>query len=331
MQTFNAAFKVAGTGSFRLASCQFLKSKDTDGFGGNLQNIPDEQRRVFIPRDGCAFVQDDLEGAEAVVVALLCMEGNFRELIRLSIKPHNFLCVKLFPEQFADLITATAIATLIPAVLKSHPGYKDIVNLCKKLKREYDLAKRTVHGSNYSMGWRTFQETVLKGTRGSVVLSAAQAKAFLATYFELFPEVKFFQAGIEESVKNGVTIRNLFGHPVTFVARFTTALARTGISWIPQSTVGQCSNIAALKLQDYIVENKKSWNILNIVHDSILAECPIHESILCANIMRDCMLFEFTSPIDNWKCQIKVERQIGMNWGKYDEKENPEGLKVYNE
>lgn len=328
MQTFNAAFKVAGTGSFRLASTQWLKAKALDGYGGNLQNIPDEQRRTFIPRPGYKFIQDDLEGAEAVVVALLCPEGNFRDLIRLKIKPHNFLCIRLFPEKFAEHITPQEIDTLTPKFLAAHPNYKAIIKLCKALKTEYDLAKRTVHGSNYSMGWKTFQETVLKGTRGSVVLTAAQAKRLLSTYFELFPEVKFFQTGLEEAVRQGITIRNLFGHPVTFIARFTTALARTGISWIPQSTVGQCSNIAALKLQTYITQTNKFWNILNIVHDSILAESPILEAEHCAQVTADCMTFEFTSPLDGWTCKIGVEKSVGDNWGKFDEVENPGGMKV---
>jgi len=328
MQTFNAAFKVAGTVSCRLASCQFLQAKNKDGYGGNLQNIPDDQRRVFIPRPGYKFIQCDLEGAEAVAVALLCGEGNFRELVRLKIKPHNFLCIKLFPEKFSAFLEPMEIHILLPSYLKSHKNYKDIVKHCKLLTTEYDLAKRTVHGANYSMGWKTFQETVLKGTRGAVVLTAKQAKTFLATYFELFPEVKTFQATIETYVKDGVTIRNLFGQPVSFIARFTTALARTGISWIPQSTVGQCSNIAAVKLQDYIVSNNLSWNILNIVHDSILLEAPSHQADQAAAVTADCLSFEFTSPIDGWKCRIGVEKQLGDNWGKWNETENPNGLKV---
>lgn len=475
--TFNAAFKVAGTASFRLASTQWLKTKGV-GYGGNLQNIPDEQRRVFIPRPGYTFVQCDLEGAEAVAVALLVPEGNFRDLVRLGIKIHNYLCIKLFPELFTHLGITPA---LTPAELKAHPSYKAFVKYVKSLRREYDLAKRTVHGcltgkheiltrngwlplykavddetleicvvnrdgsthferpayvhkyeyhgdlytfygagfrmtttpdhgiavlepaakqiikiradsmpyyrnvtvpvlstlnakmcgkeltgtplrhasatnvycyttstglflvrsgdsdatepyvtgnSNYGMAWKTFQDTVLKGTRGRVVLTAAEAKRFLAIYFEVFPEIKFFQIGLEEAVKNGVTIRNLFGHPVTFVRRFTADLARTGISWIPQSTVGQCSNIAAIKLAVYIRECNKTWIINNIVHDSILAEAPADEVAELVNITAQCLTFAFKSPLDGWECTIGVEKQVGKNWGKYDETENPDGMKV---
>lgn len=629
--TFNAAFKVAGTASFRLASTQFLKTRGV-GYGGNLQNIPDEQRRVFIPRPGNTFVQCDLEGAEAVAVALLVPEGNFRDLVRLGIKIHNFLCIKLFPEKFTALDISPA---LTPAELKAHPNYKAFVKYVKSLRREYDLAKRTVHGcltadhevltpagwrpieqvtrearptiyvydpatktgrfeaveslvfhdydgdlheitnaygtmscvvtqehrmpyvtnkrfkvatpaqlprgcslpcanffeptrgypsaiprlvaalhadgyidpyervifhfkrerkikrlllllkdagygaqritenkdgtttivcdamissllitygkaltwnwlkfdadfiyaylweciewdghqgptyqafhtvnkehaeiahtlcrlvgigstlhaterdetrqtlyriglngrrfiayesckhevrkclfsesvycfktstgffyvrranaihitgnSNYGMAWKTFLETVLKGTRGRVVLTAAEAKRFLAIYFEVFPEIKFFQIGLEEAVKNGVTIRNLFGHPVTFVRRFTTDLARTGISWIPQSTVGQCSNIAAVKLDEYIRANNKPWLINNIVHDSILAEAPADQVQELADVTAKCLTFTFQSPLDGWECTIGVEKQIGSNWGKHDETENPNGMKV---
>ena len=43
-------------------------------------------RRLFIPRPGFRFVQNDLEGAEAVAVALYVTEGHFRELVRRKIK-----------------------------------------------------------------------------------------------------------------------------------------------------------------------------------------------------------------------------------------------------
>lgn len=326
--TFNAAFKVAGTISSRLASTQLLKAPKRPGFGGNLQNVPDEIRRAFIPRPGFIFVQCDLEGAEAVVVALLCREGNFRELVRRRIKIHNFVCVRRFPTAFVDLIDIQLIQELTPQTFNIHPNYKEIVKRCKKLTREYDLAKRIVHGSNYSMGWATFRDTVLKGTKGKTVLTAKEAKDSLAGYFELFPEVHEYQQETDQLVREMGTLRNLFGQPCPIVGKYSPDLGRKAISWVPQSTVGCCTNIAAVRLQNLIVTNNHRWNILNIVHDSILAECPLGEEQNLATAMSTAMTFEFKSPKDDWTFAIGVEKQIGMNWGKYNETENPNGLKV---
>lgn len=161
--TFNAAFKVAGTTSFRLASSQFLKT-NRRGYGGNLQNIPDHQRRVFIPNPGNVFVQNDYEGAEAVAVALLVPEGRFRELVRLGIKIHNYIGLRLFPDRFAHLGLS---ADMQPADLKAHVNYKEFVKLIKRMHREYGLAKRTVHGCLTAdhevltpQGWRPIAEAL---------------------------------------------------------------------------------------------------------------------------------------------------------------------------
>jgi DNA polymerase I-like protein with 3'-5' exonuclease and polymerase domains len=327
--TFNAAFKVAGTISSRLASTQLLKAPKRPGYGGNLQNVPDEIRRSFIPRPGNVFVQCDLEGAEAVVVALLCAEGNFRELVRRRIKIHNFVCVKLFPSAFTDLIDYPSIQQLTPASFHEHPNYALIVKRCKKLTRQYDLAKRTVHGSNYSMGWQTFQDTVLKGTKGKTVLTAAEAKELLAVYFQLFPEVYDYQTRTDTAVREMSTLFNLFGQQCPIIGRYSPDLGRKAISWIPQSTVGCCTNIATCRLQDHIEAQRLPWHILNIVHDSILAECPREQGPTLAMEMAKAMSFKFVSPLDGWEFGIGVEKQIGMNWGKYNETENPDGLQVF--
>jgi DNA polymerase I-like protein with 3'-5' exonuclease and polymerase domains len=178
------------------------------------------------------------------------------------------------------------------------------------------------------MGWKTLRETVLKGTRGAVVLSAADAKRLLAKYFELFPEVQDYQRRTEQLVKEHKSVFNLFGHRAQFIGRFSGALARTVISWAPQSTVGQCTNIAAGRFQDYIDEQRLPWNLLPPVHDSILVEVPTADVEHAMYKLRLCMSFTFKSPIDGWEASIGVEVQVVDNWGKYDETENPNGMRV---
>lgn len=297
-------------------------------YGNNEQNVADGTRRLVVPPPGYKFNQNDLEGAEAVAVALLCHEGQFRECVRLKIKIHNFLCIKIFPDLFHEWITQADIDSLTPAKLHAHPKYKEIVGKCKKSKVEYDLAKRTVHGSNYSMGWRTFQDTVLKETGGKTVIDAATAKRLLGSYMELFPEIKTYQMLIEEHVKLHDQIFNLFGHGVRFIQRFTTALARLGISWGPQSTVGICTILGAIRHQSQIEAERRDWHLHNIVHDSCLQSIPEAEEELGSLALANNMSIELTSPIDGWKFRIGVERQLGYNWGKYDEEENPKGLKA---
>ena len=319
---FTSSFKPAGTKSGRLASSKFLGV-----YGSNGQNISDHMRRLFVPRPSYRFAQNDLEGAEAVAVALYVTEGNFRELVRRKIKIHNFVCVKIFQALFEKFFTKAEIDALTPQAFHESPHYKAVVAHCKSLKIEYALAKRTVHGSNYSMGWKTFQENILKETAGRVVLSAAECKRLLNSYFDLFPEVKVFQATFDKHAQEFTPFANLFGWTITCIQRYTAAVGRTCISWGPQSTVGVATIIAAQRFQEYIEREGKQWNILNIVHDSILAEAPAEEIFEAARVLAECMTFTFTSPVDGWQCTIGVEKSVGDNWGKYDD-DNPAGLKV---
>ena len=181
--------------------------------------------------------------------------------------------------------------------------------------------------SNYSMGWKTFQELILKETDGRVVLSAAECKRLLNSYFDLFPEVKVFQATFDKHAQEFTPFANLFGWTITCIQRYTAAVGRTCISWGPQSTVGVATIVAAQRFQEYIEREGKQWNILNIVHDSILAEAPAEEIFEAARVLAECMTFTFTSPVDGWQCTIGVEKSVGDNWGKYDD-DNPAGLKV---
>lgn len=297
-------------------------------WGSNFQNQPDHIRRLFIARPGRSLVQNDYEGAEAVAVALLCGEGNFRELVKQKVKHHNYMCPKLFPDTFKDLITPEEIQALRPLTIKPRPNYKDIIKRCKESKVEYDITKKTIHGYDYGMGWRTLTETVLKGTEGRIVLSPAQAKSFLGGVSAEFPEVRLFQLRAETAAKEFTPIANLFGHEIVFCKRYTSSVGRTAISWGPQSTVGICMILAACKLQDYIEAEHRDWNILTITHDSGLVDCPEDEAVECSLKLAECMDIEFTSPIDGWKYRIGIERQKGKNWGKYHERDNPLGVKV---
>lgn len=322
-ELFCSTFKVGKVISFRLASAKLFGI-----FGNNQQNVADETRRMFVPPPGFLFNQNDFEGAEAVAVAMLCTDGNFRECVRRKVKIHNFVCIKIFGSLFADYLTPAEVEALTPVSLAEHPQYKALVKRCKFLKVEYDLAKRTVHGSNYSMGWQTFQINVLKETKGRVFLTAAQCKHLLGAYFDLFPEVREYQVLTEEKTKQLEQIFNLFGHPARFVQRFTSALARLAISWGPQSTIGVATVLAALEHQSYIEKHRRNWHLHNIVHDSCLQSMPEAEAAEASDVLAKHMSIELTSPIDGWKFTIGVEKQIGRNWGKWDETENPEGLKV---
>ena len=163
-------YRVAKPSTFRLSSTSLLPKTVTfegkrkkKGWGGNLQNIEKSVRKIYIPDPGMIFVQVDQSGAEALIVAYCCIDGQYRQLFKNGIKPHSYLAMSLFkdvwPRKMLEhgLISSAEnfninelIGTPI-AQLNQHPHWKNLGNLIKHsddwplTERYYYLAKQTEH------------------------------------------------------------------------------------------------------------------------------------------------------------------------------------------
>lgn len=105
----STTYKQANSRFFRRTSSQILPKKRqtlvkgflktvTKGWGSNLQNIEKSMREIYIPDEGFIFGQNDQSGAEALIVAHLARNGNYRSLFTNGIKPHTYICVHLFKD-----------------------------------------------------------------------------------------------------------------------------------------------------------------------------------------------------------------------------------------
>ena len=335
-------YKIAGTKTFRLASSKYF------GHGGNLQNIKKQLRVVFVPDEGKIFVQVDQSGAEALIVAYCCPDGQYRKLFRHNIKPHSYLGMHLFKGVWRNkmiehgLITSTDDTFDIEAMcktpidlLKSHVHYKSLFGLIKDSddwpanERYYYLSKQTEHSSNYDIKAPMFRMNVLDKSEGEVVISKEDSELFLATKHSLFPEIREgFHRYVRYCIDNHKVIYNLHGHP--FVVTQPEILESKWKEWyaiIPQSTVGEITIIAHAYLQEYIERECRDWDVLANTHDSLLVQCPIAEALECATIMQKFMNQSFKSPIDGAEFQMKSEASAGFNWRPFKPGVNDKGLK----
>jgi len=73
-----------------------------DEYGSNMQNQPDDLRRIYGWDDGKYGVQCDQAGAEALCVAYETPPGNYRSLFENNIKVHNFLGLRLFADYWQN-------------------------------------------------------------------------------------------------------------------------------------------------------------------------------------------------------------------------------------
>lgn len=154
-------YNQAGTITFRRSSSSIMMNFITkERRGTNLQNIEKDARHIYKPDEGKIFCQDDQSGAEALIVAYLCKNGNFRSLFLNNIKPHVFVALHLFAAIWDKKINEFSkdIRINIDEFLKSDisgltsiAGWNDLDRLIKSSdnwpvsERYYYIAKQVCH------------------------------------------------------------------------------------------------------------------------------------------------------------------------------------------
>lgn len=316
-------FKVAGPETMRLASSKLL------GFyGTNLQNNTESLMCCVVPNDGNIFIQPDEAGAEALVVAHECRPARFLRLFNLGIKPHSYMALQLFTDKFRKEHAPGRYKGVDPEALATYPEVKELLKAIKDAPDEYFLGKKTIHSFNYDEGPQTFRLTTLAESEGKIVLTFKEAKDFKGVWSQTFTEVVEWQAETRAKLDRDRLLRNLFGYPRRFTRLWNDALVRQGLAFVPQSTVGTITNIAYTELFHRIRKEKLPWTLLNNKHDSLLLEVPdTTEHIEQGKAYcKQHMGRELVSSRGE-HYQMKVGLSIGHNWGHWDEKKNPNGLK----
>lgn len=185
----------------------------------------------------------------------------------------------------------------------------------------------TGNSFNYCKTAASFRFDILKESEGKVTLTLPQSELFEGIYHFLFPEIKKMQKETEELIRSTRTLRNLFGHPMHFGTHITDKIIREGVAWKFQSTVGIIGSNGFRDMQRYVETfNKTTWDVLNNKHDSVLVQCPIGEGVECAKVLAGLMGVTLTSSRGD-VFKMGTEASVGRNWAKWDEEENPEGMK----
>lgn len=293
------------------------------------------------------FVQVDQSGAEALIVAYCGEAGKYRTLFENGVKPHTYMALNLFKDVWPRKMMENKLVSALDefdideiintpiANLKSHRHWKNLANLIKDsddwplTERYYYLAKQTEHSSNYDIQPPTFRMNILEKSGGKIVISKEDAERFLGVKHALFPEIKqSYHRYVRRCVETNMCLYNLHGHPIQITDHTVEEKDwKEHYARIPQSTVGEITNIAFTRMFSYIQENNKKWDLLANTHDSYMLQCPIDEGVDCALQASKFIEQEFTSPIDGVKFRMRSEAQIGMNWAPA-KASNLDGLKT---
>lgn len=209
---------------------------------------------------------------------------------------------------------------------------------CPSTSTGYFLIRRnnkisiTGNSHNYDISPPAFRVNVLEKSKGKIALSKYDSEKYGAFYFSLFPEIKEWHQEVRNQLEATRTLYNLFGWPRYFTGEFSERFFKEAYSHTPQSTVACITRNAYIDTQTFIEEHKVDWDLLGDTHDSLFGQCPDSDIEVSAftKVMKTYIEPELTS-FRGEKFRMKSECGVGYNWGPYDEKTNPKGLKDYND
>lgn len=203
-------------------------------------------RKIFIPDPNYTIIDIDLERADAQVVAWDAGDEVLKQMFREGVDIH--------------VENARSIYNI------SISGWAALTDSMQYEKRQH--AKEGVHAVNYLTTPRT-----LAATLG---ITIHEASVFIKRWFSEHPAIPNWHIRIRAELKGTHSVSNKFGYRIYYFDRMNNVLTKA-VGWIPQSTVGLCTNFGMINLEDNIPEVQ----ILLQNHDSTVFQVP---TSLCPGI-----------------------------------------------
>jgi DNA polymerase-1 len=241
----------------------------------NLQNVPRqrEYRACFRPAEGMAIVKADYSGIELRLAAVIAGDDSMLDAFRAG----------------ADLHRRTAASVLgIPEA--------DIT------KEQRQLAKALGFGLIYGMGAQRLMGHALAGY--GVRLTEQEAIGHRNRFFATYQGLRRWHSS---QPKGAIDTRTLARRVRRGVERFT---------WKVNTPVqGSGTDGLKLALGRLWLHRREAptARLVNVVHDEIVAECPVEDAPLVAGWLRRHMT-QAMSEIVAGKVPIEVEATIAADW-----------------
>lgn len=297
------SYNIVGTTTGRFSS-----SLNDFGTGGNVQNIEERLRRMFIPDAGYKFANIDLEQADARNIGALCW-NIFRDPKYLD------AC------ESGDLHTAVSKLSNpeLPWTGDLHRD-KEIAD-STKLHRHHSVRhmnKVLGHGTTYLGGaWQMSRHTKIE----QEVIEEFQPK-----FFGTFPAIPRLHEWIWEKVKTEGHLITPFGRKRWFFGRRDDKeTLKQAVAHMGQSMTADEMNYGLLQLW-----REGICQILLQCHDSLLIQFPEdqEDKVVPAALAAMKVTLELEG---GRQFTVPLEAQVGWNWGKLIKHkdgsiENPWGL-----
>lgn len=294
------SYNIAGTSTGRFSS-----SFSEFGTGGNLQNVEESLRSIFIADKGMKMAKCDAKSGESFCVGAiiwnLFKDSKYLDACE-SGDPHTATARICWP----DLQWTGDIKKDKEIAEKPYYRHHSYRFMCKKLG----------HGTNY---------------RGKPAQLAVEAMVdrdvvedFQPKYFKAYPGILRWHATYERYLEVDGYIVTLTGRKRYFFGRRDSPdTIREMMAYDPQGSLADIVNTGMLQV----------WHARDVTlymhdHDAITVQYPEEmEDEVIPKLMKQ---LSVTVPLKHGReMVIPYDCQVGWNKGKYDEETNPDGLRDY--
>lgn len=218
------------------------------------------------------------------------MEIKKRIPVRATFRPNapNHLFVKVDYSQLEDRIGKMYCQTpdMVELANRKPWDYDAHTDNAKKIfqkdaiaKEERELGKSTVHGYWRGIGPNKLAETILKKTKGKLIVNKAKCQWLLGQFEKAMPQIKHvYMPWAREQAETGKCV-NSFGRifPTQFYKPFNEEFLRKVYSYYPQSDGCDMMMRLGVKPGDAWLKARYGYGLSMQVHDEIIASVPYED------------------------------------------------------
>lgn len=294
------SYNIAGTSTGRFSS-----SLSEFGTGGNLQNVEESLRSIFIADRGWKFAKADAKSGESYAVGGI--EWN-----------------RFGDGTYLDAVESgdvhTAVARIVwPDLAWSGDNRRDKELAEQPFYRHYSyrfMCKKLGHGSNYGGQPRTLAE--------QSKLDVGIVEEFQRKYFTAFPTHQRWQSDVDDQLRRLGYLVSLTGRKRRFFGRRTeSSTLREAIAYDPQESLATIVNLAMLRIW-----RARICPIVMHDHDALtFMYREEEEDEVIATLLNNLVV-----PIhlaNGRMLRIPYDVEVGWNKGHFHLTTNPDGLRAY--
>lgn len=250
----------------------------------NLQNIPvrtelgSEIRKMFVPADGCVFVDADYSQIELRVLAHIADDAAMQEAFRSGSDIHTSTAAQVFgvePEQVTPL-------------MRRH-------------------AKAVNFGIVYGISEFSLSE--------DIGVTRQQARQYIDQYLAHYEGVRTYMHEIVEQAKQDGYVSTLYGRrrdlPELKSSKFTLRSfgERVALNTPIQGTAADIIKLAMLHVDAALKKSRLKARLVLQVHDELIVECPLREAEQVKTIVAREM-----EQVAQLRLPLLAEAKSGASW-----------------